>query len=327
MSASVPRSPGTAAQSAADPQLRGLTATFLRHDGPTLLVAIFLYAAWTALVLFHAHLSWWLITPIGAYLVAWHFSLQHEAIHSLRGIPAWLRFALVFPPLGLWFPFTLYRKSHSIHHRDQQLTDPQRDTESYYVYSQDWQALNPFWRAVLMANQTLLGRLVLGPVLRLSRLAQRETGRVRRGDYSHLPAWLIHAVAVGILFWFISHICGMRWWQYVLGIAYPGMSLGLLRAFTEHRWAPRITERTASVESNLVFGLLFLFNNLHIVHHLEPALPWYRIPGAYRRNRDRLLELNGYFVYRGYGEIAVTFLFRPVFVPVLPDASDTQVSP
>jgi fatty acid desaturase len=53
--------------------------------------------------------------PIGAYLIAWHFSLQHEAIHSFRGIPGWLRFAIVFPPLGLWFPFSLYRRSHSIH--------------------------------------------------------------------------------------------------------------------------------------------------------------------------------------------------------------------
>ena len=26
--------------------------------------------------------------PVGAYLIAWHFSLQHEAIHSFRGVPA-----------------------------------------------------------------------------------------------------------------------------------------------------------------------------------------------------------------------------------------------
>ena len=64
---------------------------------------------------------------------AWHFSLQHEAIHSFRGVPAWLRFAVVFPPIGLWFPFPLYRKSHTTHHRDINLTVPGVDTESYYV--------------------------------------------------------------------------------------------------------------------------------------------------------------------------------------------------
>jgi fatty acid desaturase len=90
---------------------------FRQHDGPTILVAIAIYAAWFGLIRYNALLPWWLIVPIGAYLIAWHFSLQHEAIHSFRGVPAWLRFLIVFPPLGLWFPFALYRNSHSIHHR------------------------------------------------------------------------------------------------------------------------------------------------------------------------------------------------------------------
>jgi hypothetical protein len=64
-----------------------------------------LYGAWVLLIWFNARLPWWVIMPVGAYLLAWHFSLQHEAIHSFRGVPAWLRFAVVFPPLGLWFPY------------------------------------------------------------------------------------------------------------------------------------------------------------------------------------------------------------------------------
>ena len=81
--------------------MHSLKQTFYRIDGPTWLVALALYGAWYLLVWFNALLPWWIILPVGAYLIAWHFSLQHEAIHSFRGVPAWLRFAIVFPPLGL----------------------------------------------------------------------------------------------------------------------------------------------------------------------------------------------------------------------------------
>src|SRR6202012_5490393 len=140
---------------------------FRQIDGPTWLVALVLYASWGALMWYAVRLPWWVVMPVGAYLVAWHFSLQHEAIHSFRGVPAWLRFAVVFPPLGLWFPYPLYRKSHSTHHRDVNLTTPGVDTESYYVRKEDWARMGGFRRGLLLANQTLAGRLVLGPWLRL----------------------------------------------------------------------------------------------------------------------------------------------------------------
>jgi len=77
-------------------------------------------------------------------------------------------------------------------------------------------------------------------------------------------------------------------------------------------------ERTASVESNFVFGMLFLYNNLHVVHHRMPAMPWYDIPRYYRENRDELLRGNGQFVFRGYWVLARKYLVWPVFNPVHP---------
>jgi fatty acid desaturase len=268
---------------------------FRRVDGPTWVVALVIYAAWGALIWYNAALPWWFMMPVGAYLLAWHFSLQHEAIHSFRGVPAWLRFALVFPPIGLWFPFALYRKSHTTHHRDIHLTAPGVDTESYYVLQADWQGMGSLMRAVLIFNQTLLGRLLIGPALRLWSLSYKESKRVAQGDYSHLPHW-----------------------QYCLLIAYPGLSLSLLRAFYEHRAAEDSQQRTAAVESNIVFGLLFLYNNLHVVHHLKPTMPWYDIPRYYRENRESLLELNGQYVYRGYAVFVRHFLLTPVFSPEHP---------
>ena len=295
-----------------------LTQKFLQIDGPTWLVALAVYGAWLSLIWFNAVLPWWVIMPVGAYLLAWHFSLQHEAIHSFRKVPAWLRFAVVFPPLGLWFPYPLYRKSHTIHHRDINLTIPGLDTESYYVLPADWSRMGAFMRSVLLFNQTMAGRLLIGPLLRLRALVVKEARRVRDGDYSHLPHWAVHAIAVGILFWFISGICGFPWWQYCLLVAYPGLSLSLLRAFTEHKAAENSQERTAAVESNILFSLLYLYNNLHVVHHLKPTMPWYEIPRYYRENKNTLLTSNGNFFYPGYAHLARRYFLIPVFSPIYP---------
>jgi fatty acid desaturase len=295
-----------------------VTRLFRRFDGPTWIVAVVLYAAWFLLMWFNAFLPWWVIMPVGAYLIAWHFSLQHEAIHSFRGVPAWLRLCVVFPPLGLWFPYPLYRKSHTTHHRDVNLTVPDADTESYYVRQADWQRTGALERHLLIFNQTMAGRLIIGPPLRIWTLICKETRRARQGDWSHLPHWMAHAVAVGILFWFVSGVCHFPWWQYCLLVAYPGFSLSLLRAFTEHRAAEESQERTASVESNVVFGMMYLYNNLHVAHHLKPAMPWYEIPRFYRQNRAVLLRSNGNFVFRGYAQLARRHLFSPIFSPVHP---------
>lgn len=68
-------------------------------------VAIARYASWAALVWFWDSIPWPVTVPLAAYVLAWHFSLQHEAIHGWRSIPRWLRAAIVWPPIGGWWPF------------------------------------------------------------------------------------------------------------------------------------------------------------------------------------------------------------------------------
>jgi len=126
------------------------------------------------------------------------------------------------------------------------------------------------------------GAADIGAALEVAHIGDREVQRVRRGDRSHLPHWGVHVVAVGLLFWFISGVCG-----------FPCGSMSCCRlsghepwpaaAFYEHRAAMESAERTASCESNFVFGMLFLYNNLHVVHHRMPAMPWYDIPRYYAR--------------------------------------------
>ena len=115
----------------------------------------------------------------------------------------------------------------------------------------------------------------------------------------------------------------MPLWQYLCFVVYPGLGLGMLRSFGEHRYAARPQQRTAIVESGFPFNVIFLNNNLHLVHHLSPALPWYRIPAVWRASRTRLLEHNGGFYFAGYSEIAARHAFGPVFAPVHPNSDGT----
>ena len=71
------------------------------------------------------------------------------------------------------------------------------------------------------------------------------------------------------------------------------------------------SQRIAIVERSWILGPLFLFNNLHSLHHESPRIPWYHYNRHYRVARDRLIAENGGLVYRSYLEVARRFLFWP----------------
>ena len=96
------------------------------------------------------------------------------------------------------------------------------------------------------------------------------------------------------------------------------LRLGWVRSFIEHRYGERPGQRTAIIESNLFWSMLFLYNNLHAVHHLNPKMPWWEIPPFWRAHREQVLSHNGQYYFSGYGEIARKWLLRPVFPPPHP---------
>ena len=104
--------------------------------------------------------------------------------------------------------------------------------------------------------------------------------------------------------------CEMRLADYLLTFVYPGMVLTLIRSYAEHRADPLPERRVAIVEHAPVFGLLFLNNNLHAVHHRHPSAPWHRLPDLYRRTREEVLISNGGLVYAGYRDVVARFLTR-----------------
>lgn len=253
---------------------------------------------------------------MGAMLIAWHGSLQHETIHGHPSRWRWLNTALGWPPLGLWLPYAIYRQTHLLHHNNRQLTEPDADPESFYLTAESWARMGPVRRALHMANRTLLGRLAIGPALVIGGFLGGEFRRFRQGDFRHAGIWARHGIGVGaVLFWVVV-VCDIPAWLYAVGFCYPGLSLTLLRSFAEHRAAPDPSARTAVVHTVPLFGLLFLNNNLHVAHHARPALPWYRLPAFNQRiGGDRQAE-RGAGLYAGYGALARRYMLRPIDHPV-----------
>ena len=103
---------------------------------------------------------------------------------------------------------------------------------------------------------------------------------------------------------------GMPLWIYFVAMVVPANGLLLIRAFAEHRWSTGVRERIALVEDSWILGPLFLFNNLHSLHHEEPRMPWYEYNARYRLLRDKLIAENGGLVYSTYFEVARRYLFR-----------------
>jgi fatty acid desaturase len=155
-------------------------------------------------------------------------------------------------------------------------------------------------------------------LLRTPRLFFKEVGKMAAGDTANAGIWVRHFIGLTLMLLLVTKVFDISVLQYLVVFVYPGLVFGMMRGFTEHRWGERPGERTAVVESNWVFGLLFLWNNLHVVHHVFPTLPWWKVPRVWRQHRERIQAHNGGFVFRGYGEIAQRWLVTPNFIPIHP---------
>jgi len=98
-------------------------------------------------------------------------------------------------------------------------------------------------------------------------------------------------------------------WAYLLA-AYLGLSLLKLRTFLEHQAHARASGRSVIIEDRGPLAFLFLNNNLHVVHHMHPTVPWYALPAVYRARKDHYLRRNGGYLFRSYGQIFRLYLWR-----------------
>ncbi len=292
-----------------------------RHEveWPTLALIVGCYAAWLLATTFLADFWMPLALLVLTVAVTLHSSLQHEILHGhpFRSRP--LNEALVFLPIGLFYPYGRFRDLHLAHHQDETLTDPYDDPESNYLDPKVWARL-PRWRQrLLRANNTLAGRMVIGPALSLHALVVSDARAIRHGDRAILRDWLLHLAGLVVVAGWIA-VSGMPFLAY-FGAAYAGMSILKIRTFLEHRAHERARGRSVIVEDRGLLSFLFLNNNLHVVHHSKPRVAWYRLPAIYAAQRDEYLRRNEGYLYSSYGEIFRRHFLRakdPVPHPLRP---------
>lgn len=285
------------------------TLRLARIEWPTVGLIVSVYGVLILLVRFHAVLPWWLILPIGSYAACLHSSLQHEVLHGHPTRNRTVNELLVFVTPHLWLPYGRYRDLHIKHHNALHLTCPVQDPESYYLLPDDWSAMTGFKRALFSFNNTLFGRMLIGPAVGVIQFWSGEIMQMLRGRRDIVRCWSAFVLSSTIVLGFVAWM-GMPIWQYILLIAYPAISLALVRSFCEHQAAEDVGERTIIVEASSFWSLLFLNNNLHIAHHEKPALPWYRLSGYYAQERENLLAKNKHYLMRGYVEIFRRYFFN-----------------
>nr|WP_170538629.1 fatty acid desaturase [Ruegeria arenilitoris] len=288
-------------------------------EWPTFALIIACYALWLIAIFGVAAWSLWLAVPMMGVVAALHSSLTHEALHGHPFRAKWLNEALMALPLTLFIPYIRFRDLHLAHHQDANLTDPYDDPETNYLDPAVWVRLPRWQRWVYQANNTLLGRMALGPIIgQLAFLRDDWRGAVR-GDRDIWLAWAFHLPGVAVVLW-IAAQSAMPVWAFVLS-AYLGLALVKIRTFLEHRAHEKSRARTVIVEERGLLAFLFLNNNLHVVHHMNPAAPWYRLPALYRRGKERYLACNEAYVYRSYGQVFRQYFWRakdPVAHPLWP---------
>lgn len=286
-------------------------------EWPTWLVLIGHYGVFALMTYYWALIPAWAAVPVLAYLVCLHAHLTHEVIHGHptrnRTLNRWL---VPFNLIG-WVPYEHYRDQHIAHHKTDHLSHPEKDPESYYFTPNSWEGKSAVMKAIHRANYSFLGRVLLGPALAVLGFWRDEAVKIAKGDFTYLLPWTVLIANNGVLAYWLFAICDMPGLTVGLGL-YFGISLMLVRSYTEHRPGNSQEHRCIIVEGELPIQLLFLNNCFHLVHHDRPDLPWYEIPRVYAADRNGWRERTGGFWFTGYWEILKRTALKPKDSPLYP---------
>lgn len=288
-------------------------------EWPTLIVFAATYALWAL-----ATTALWTLSPTLAILaaalaIAQFSSLTHEVLHGHPFRSQLLSEALVFPALALIVPYLRFKDTHLQHHFDPALTDPYDDPESNYFDPAAWGRLPGWLKLVLRFNNTLFGRMLVGPLISTWAMTATDLRLMARGDRRVWLAWAPHLPGLALVALWLAW-AAMPGWAYLVA-AYLGWALLKIRTYLEHRAHEAARARTVIIESRGPLSLLFLNNNFHVVHHMHPGVAWYKLPGLYFSNREHYLRRNDSYLYRNYADIFRQYLFRakdPVPHPIWP---------
>jgi fatty acid desaturase len=284
-----------------------------RVEWPTVALVLACYALWFAFALVGHFLHPLVWIAAVAVITTLYWSLVHEVVHGHPTPIRRLNAAMVWLPLGWVYAYGRFKDEHLAHHRTGELTDPFDDPESWYLAQAGWGGLSPVSRWILTVNNTLLGRMLIGPLIVGWRMLKGDMQAIARGGARAKTVawhWALHIAGVFALVALLARFSQVPVFCYALA-AYFSVSILLIRTFLEHQASEDAGERTVIIEDRGPLAFLFLFNNLHVVHHTRPGLAWYRLPEFYRRHRNQFIRRNNGYVYSSYWQIFRRYLLVP----------------
>ncbi len=272
--------PGGGAESTLRLEVSAAKRNMPEFAWPTVLLTLvllgsFTVSTWLALA---AHLPLWLAAGINTFAIYAIYTPLHDATHSAI-VPRAKRWRWVNTAVGiaaaipLWMFFHPHRKSHFIHHaRTNQPEDPDLWAKGSFTrvlcVQVPWMLLG-FFNPVALYRECV--RLKLKP---------RER-RLTMALFAAYSAIVLGVIAAGhgrelVVLWLIPWFTGMLIMQTMFG------------------WAPHHdhseTGRYRNTRISLWPGaeLLTLQQNLHLIHHMLPAVPFYRYRAVFDEIRPIL---------------------------------------
>ena len=293
-------------------------------EWPTAILILVVYLGLHLNCLYIYEISSTIFMILLAFLIALHSSISHEILHGHPTKNDFVNSIFVFPAVGIFIPFLRFKDTHLEHHKNENLTDPYDDPETNFIDPNKWENLRFFVQFILNITNTLLGRMLIGPVISQYKFIKSDIHFLFHGNKRVLLAWILHIFGFTIAYYFFVLFHGIGFGHWIIS-AYAALSILKIRTFLEHRAFDRVRGRSVIIEDRGILSLIFLNNNFHAVHHMHPKIPWYKLPRIFKDNKRRYLALNEYYYFKSYLDIFKTYFFiskDPVAHPYYPRQSE-----
>jgi fatty acid desaturase len=204
------------------------------------------------------------------------------------------------------------------------LTEPGIDPESNYLDDAAYRRLPACIQPMWIAQRTVLGRVLLGPLMVIVPTWVDSLRKPLRRDFTQSRYWATHLLLLAAMLVALDRYAHIGPLRYLLTVCYPALGMAMLRSFYEHRPATTVSHRVVINEAGLFWRILYLNNNYHAVHHERPDLPWYLIRRFYLQHRSDILRRNGGFVIRGYLPLMSRYAMTTIDSPIHPTPRDRR---
>lgn len=281
-----------------------MTAKMHRQTGvkqvewPTVFLWVGCWVSWFITLFLLPNLSIWLAGFVLVLVLVLQSSLSHEVLHGHPFKSQKINDALAIVSLGLFIPYIRFRDTHLAHHIDERLTDPYDDPETNFCDPAVWLKMAKWHQVMMRANNTLLGRMLIGPVISQVIFMRGDWREIRGGNREIAMVWFIHALGcLGVLVAVMMSAISI--WIYLV-CCYFTISILKIRTFLEHRAHEDPIARTVIIDDAGPLAFLFLNNNLHAVHHMHPQVAWFDLPNLYHENAASYDKFNDGYNYASY---------------------------